>query len=200
MKNLLKHLKGFTTEEAQEFIDKEFFLFDNICSQEFYKTKKGYITQEEVDNEIYPLKKRIELLHFIEKKSNGSIYIVALFGGKKLKYFYYLSEQKAYEKWCSFVDKFKSRFAEIVWDDSEIDFINSDEFEKNLKDSLEELEKIKKEHMSRKKYWWLPLDNYNQPSGSILELELNDDELKVMKNKGEYIFDSYYQAMLSAYN
>ena len=54
--------------------------------------------------------------------------------------------------------------------------------------------------MSRKTYWWLPLDNYNQPSGSILELELNDDELKVMKNKGEYIFDSYYQAMLRAYN
>ena len=57
---------------------------------------------------------------------------------------------------------------------------------------------VKKDRMIRKKYYWLPLDNYRQPNGNIVELEMNYYELNVMKDRGEYVFDSYYQAMLRA--
>lgn len=52
--------------------------------------------------------------------------------------------------------------------------------------------------MIRKKYYWLPLDNYGQPNGNVVELEMNYYKLNVMKDRGEYVFDSYYQAMLRA--
>ena len=47
--------------------------------------------------------------------------------------------------------------------------------------------------MERKKYYWLPLDNYNQPNGNIVELEINDFEYNAMKKQGEYIYSSYIQ-------
>ena len=67
-----------------------------------------------------------------------------------------------------------------------------------LDDLKKEIEKNIASEMVRKKYWWLPLDNYNQPTGNIVELELNSYEYQAMKNKGDYVFDSYYQAMLRA--
>ena len=51
------------------------------------------------------------------------------------------------------------------------------------------------ERMERKKYFWLPLDNYGQPSGEVKELQMNYYELQVMKNRSEYIFESYLEAM-----
>ena len=54
--------------------------------------------------------------------------------------------------------------------------------------------------LEKKSFWYLPLDNYNQPSGNIIELKLTETEYQAMKNRGEYIYNSYYQAILRAYN
>ena len=56
----------------------------------------------------------------------------------------------------------------------------------------------KKSRMEKKKYWWLPLDNYNQPNGNIVQLEMNDYEYQAMKKRGEYVYDSYMQALMRA--
>lgn len=48
--------------------------------------------------------------------------------------------------------------------------------------------------MEKKKYYWLPLDNYNQPNGHIVELVINESEYEAMKKQGEYVYSSYMQA------
>lgn len=54
------------------------------------------------------------------------------------------------------------------------------------------------QYVTRKKYWYLPLDNYNQPNGLVKEIELTDEEYQVMKNNGQYVYDSYTQALMRA--
>lgn len=54
------------------------------------------------------------------------------------------------------------------------------------------------QYVTRKKYWYLPLDNYNQPNGLVKEIELTDEEYQVMKNRGQYVYDSYTQALMRA--
>lgn len=51
---------------------------------------------------------------------------------------------------------------------------------------------------SKKEYWWLPLDSYNQPNGQVVTLALTEEEFRELKNRGQYVFDSYYQACLRA--
>lgn len=48
--------------------------------------------------------------------------------------------------------------------------------------------------MEKKTYYWLPLDNYNQPNGHIVELVINESEYEAMKKQGEYVYSSYMQA------
>ena len=69
-----------------------------------------------------------------------------------------------------------------------------------LESVKKEIENNVNEEMQRKIYWWLPLDQYNQPSGKIVKLEMNFYELQVMKNRGEYIFTSYMSACERAFN
>lgn len=54
--------------------------------------------------------------------------------------------------------------------------------------------------MEKQKYYYLPLDNYNQPNGNINTIYLTRDEYLKLKETHVYIYDSYIQAMLRAYN
>lgn len=54
--------------------------------------------------------------------------------------------------------------------------------------------------MEKQKYYYLPLDNYNQPNGNINTIYLTRDEYLKLKETHVYIYESYTQAMLRAYN
>ena len=195
MKNLLKHLKGLSTEKALDLLYENFDM-NIVESKQFYKTESGFITMDQIESGLIDYKKEVELIEFKKPDSEKLVFVVSFFGGRKVKLHFYDDIIKAKNKYYKIVEKFSPMFAELICSDDEIEYMNSDEFEKALAESLKDFEKIKSERMERKKYWWLPLDNYNQPNGNVVELDLNFDELEIMKNKGEYVFDSYYQAML----
>lgn len=47
-------------------------------------------------------------------------------------------------------------------------------------------------------YYLLPLDNYNQPDGSIREVQLTKEEFKQAKVNGHYIYEDYIAAVSRA--
>jgi hypothetical protein len=49
-----------------------------------------------------------------------------------------------------------------------------------------------------KTYYILPLDSYNQPDGNIREIQLTKSEYETLRSKGQYIYESYYQAVMRA--
>ena len=50
------------------------------------------------------------------------------------------------------------------------------------------------------KYYYLPLDAYNQPNGNINTIYLTRDEYLKLKETHVYIYENYMQAMLRACN
>ena len=54
--------------------------------------------------------------------------------------------------------------------------------------------------MTKKEYYYLPLDNYNQPDGTINTIELTKEEYKKAKQNYGYIYDNYDQALNRAIN
>ena len=54
--------------------------------------------------------------------------------------------------------------------------------------------------MEKQKYYYLPLDNYNQPNGNINTIYLTRDEYLKLKETHVYVYESYTQAILRAYN
>ena len=51
-----------------------------------------------------------------------------------------------------------------------------------------------------KTYFYLPLDNYNQPNGNINEIKMTVKDFKEAKKNYIYIYDSYAQALQRAQN
>lgn len=51
---------------------------------------------------------------------------------------------------------------------------------------------------SKNTYYYLPLDNYNQPNGLVEKVELTEEEFKQAKANGHYIYGNYQQAMYRA--
>lgn len=64
----------------------------------------------------------------------------------------------------------------------------------NLDKYLEECKKEEEEKCKLKTYWYLPLDNYNQPNGEIKEIKLTWYQYQGMKQEGHYVYDSYMSA------
>lgn len=47
-------------------------------------------------------------------------------------------------------------------------------------------------------YYYLPLDNYNQPDGTVQKVELTEEEFKQAKENGHYIYNNYSTALRRA--
>jgi len=49
-----------------------------------------------------------------------------------------------------------------------------------------------------KTYYFLPLDSFNQPNGTVREVELTEEEFLNAKKRGIYIYDDYGTALRRA--
>lgn len=50
----------------------------------------------------------------------------------------------------------------------------------------------------KKIYYYLPIDGYGQPDGNVNEVQLTKVEYEARKAQGQYIYDSYSQALYRA--
>jgi hypothetical protein len=66
------------------------------------------------------------------------------------------------------------------------------------RDLQKDLAEFVENEEEKKTYYFLPMDSYNQPDGTVQEIELTEARYKQLKKTYVYVYDSYADAMTRA--